>query len=195
MFSAWTKYSDINKPTLSCMYCFATHPKSHPLRLSARFIILCRSWHITTKPKGHCGLKSIMMWLHCCFVMQPFIIAYKLQGGTQKDLFLNSPFCQGCCYYWSTLEGTLSCPKGDSGIKLPIVRILKTQSSKIHVFSLWHHWNLCQSPLSTYEIHQGSISIKGNFYFLTNHSEQNQAGGRKNNFKSLIYPKNIQTWQ
>ena len=26
--------------------------------------------------------------------MQHFIIAYKLQGGTQKDLFLNSPFCQ-----------------------------------------------------------------------------------------------------
>ena len=77
-----------------CTYCFATHPKSHPLHLSTRFIILCRSWHITAKPRGHCGLKSIMMWLHCCSVMQHFIIAYKLQGGTQKDLFLNSPFCQ-----------------------------------------------------------------------------------------------------
>lgn len=134
MFSAWTKYSDTNEPPLSCMYCFATHPKSHPLHLSTRFIILCRSWRITTKPKGHCGWKSIMMWLHCYFVMQHFIIAYKLQGGTQKDLFLNSTILPGCCYYWSTLEGTLSCPKGNSGVKLPIVRILKTQSSKKHIF-------------------------------------------------------------
>ena len=90
--STWTTYSGINESPPSSKYSIATHSKSHPLHLRKGFIVLCKSWHITTKPKGRCGLKSIMLWLHCCFLMQHFIIAHKLQCGTQKDLFLNATF-------------------------------------------------------------------------------------------------------
>lgn len=55
--------------------------------------------------------------------MQHFIIAHKLQCGTQKDLFLNAALCQDAAVGapWREPWGAR---KGDSGAELPIVKIL-----------------------------------------------------------------------
>lgn len=152
------------------MYSIATLLKSYPLHLRERFIVLCENWHIITKPKGHCDFKSIMILLHCCFFMQQhFICAYKLQCGAQKDLFLNATFCQDAAV-GALWREPCPAPREMQVQNGQLLRFYRFQVLGTH-FSLWHHWILYQSPLSTCEIQLGSVSIKGNFYCLTNHFE------------------------
>lgn len=126
--------------------------------------------------------------------MQHFIIAYKLQGGTQKKLFLKSTFCQNAAAVGAFWREPWTAPREIQAQSCQLLRLYRFRVLDI-LFSLWHPWILCQSPLATYEVQQGNISIKGNFYFLTNHFEQNQAGSRKKNLRKHTYLKITQTWE